>query len=72
MTRVILYFICLLSGNSQVQKLPIFETVYPKDTYETRAVWLNNYAFDSPVKRIETLQKITDANLNTVFSHRSG
>ncbi|MBN1424155.1 PKD domain-containing protein [Candidatus Fermentibacteria bacterium] len=37
------------------------------DTGETRAVWLNHYAFDSPEKRAETLQKITNANLNTVF-----
>ena len=65
--QVVFYFICLISGNLQVQKLSIIETVNPKNTFETRAVWLNNYAFDSPAKRIETLQKITDANLNTVF-----
>ncbi len=34
---------------------------------ETRAVWLNPYAFDSSAKRNETLQKILDANLNTAF-----
>ena len=37
------------------------------DTHETRAVWLNNYAIDSPAKSAETLQKISDANLNTIF-----
>lgn len=62
--RAILVSICLLSGTSKAQKCPIVEK---KATYETRAVWLNNYAFDSSAKRAETLQKIADANLNTVF-----
>ncbi len=34
---------------------------------ETRAVWLNDYAFDTEAHRSETLKKIQEANLNTAF-----
>ncbi|MBD3255896.1 MAG: hypothetical protein GF383_12440 [Candidatus Lokiarchaeota archaeon] len=37
------------------------------DMNEMRAVWLNDYAFATHQKRLETIQKIEDANLNTVF-----
>ncbi len=34
---------------------------------EVRAVWLNDYAFNSQSTRADTLKKIGDANLNTIF-----
>jgi hypothetical protein len=34
---------------------------------EVRGTWLNPEAFNSPVKRQETLQKLLEAHLNTVF-----
>ncbi|TXT67548.1 MAG: hypothetical protein BAJALOKI1v1_70039 [Promethearchaeota archaeon] len=34
---------------------------------EMRAVWLNDYAFNTEQKRLETIKKISDANLNAIF-----
>ncbi|MBD3406134.1 MAG: hypothetical protein GF411_08420 [Candidatus Lokiarchaeota archaeon] len=40
---------------------------FANQTIETRAVWLNDYAFNSDNIRNDTINKIRTANLNTVF-----
>lgn len=45
----------------------LFNEVKACNQIETRGVWLNDYAFNSAQRRVETLEKIESANLNTIF-----
>ncbi|TXT59098.1 MAG: hypothetical protein BAJALOKI2v1_250004 [Promethearchaeota archaeon] len=56
------YFLSLSGDNTDFRRL---EPSQYKD--EMRAVWLNDYAFNTEALRTEAVNKIKDANLNTVF-----
>jgi hypothetical protein len=54
--------------NESLRKNSISPSCFQRElAVETRAVWLNHYAFDNPEGRNETLRKIFSANFNTAF-----
>ncbi|TXT57893.1 MAG: hypothetical protein BAJATHORv1_10601 [Candidatus Thorarchaeota archaeon] len=59
---LILIMVSLCSSITSIEEYTLAD-----QNIETRAVWLNHYAFNSDAKRNETLEKIRSANLNTVL-----
>jgi hypothetical protein len=57
-----------LNTTEKIPYLKISDTLlYSANEQEMRGVWLNDYAFNSPETRTETIEKIEQCNLNTIF-----
>jgi hypothetical protein len=68
-----IFLICFLLLLSLQMKKPVISLSFAAEPArrsapcEVRGTWLNPYAFDTPTRLEETLNKIQAANLNTIF-----